>query len=559
MSENSTTTVDRPSNGPTTTPQLRHHDMILETVLDTIPSPVFYKDRQGRYLGCNEAFAEQILGLPKEAIIGASLFDLPQAIPAQLARLYARQDAVLLQEAGTQIYEAEVQCADGIRRHFVFNKATWKDVRGRPAGIVGVMLDISKRKQAEEALRKSEERFRRFFEDAVLGIFQSTAAGVILSVNPAFARMFGFSSPESLLEMLGNDAANLYENAADRQRNIRLVTRSEGPVKIETVFRRRNGTCFTGDFHAWKVRDRRGRFLYLEGFIEDITDRKRFERSLQASEERLRFLSSKLLAAQEEERRRISLELHDDLGQNLAALKLQMMAMTRRLRPDQKTLKQECRDTLTFIDNIIDSTRRLSHALNPTVLEDLKLCGTIRWMLRDFEKYAAIRTQLAMDDIDPLFSHDQQVIIYRILQEALHNIHKHSRARSVDVTICRKPQEVTLQIRDDGCGFDLDETRRRHVADRGLGLAALEERSHMLGGYLTISAKRGQGTCLDLSIPLLDGRKHPSNAAPSSPVNEGARGGEGHPADPDQRGGTPGGRPQDGDRTNGKAPSSTLL
>jgi PAS domain S-box-containing protein len=490
-------------------PRHRNHAVIMETVLDTIPSPVFYKDRAGRYLGCNEAFSGQILGLPKETIIGASLFDLPQAIPEHLARLYARQDAVLLEEAGTQTYEAEVQCADGVRRHFLFSKATWNDPRGRPAGIVGVMLDISERKQAEEALRKSEERFRRFFEDAVLGIFQSTAEGTILSINPAFAHMFGFSSPDSLLEAVSGDAASLYESAADRQRNIGLVTRSEAPVKIETRFRRRDGTGFTGDFHAWKVRDHAGRFLYLEGFIEDITDRKRFEASLRASEERLRFLSSKLLAAQEEERRRISLELHDDLGQNLAALKLQMMAMARRLRPDQKALKNECRDTLAFIDNIIDSTRRLSRALNPTVLEDLKLCGTIRWMLRDFEKYAAIRTRLTMDDIDPLFSHDQQVIIYRILQEALHNIYKHARARSVAVSICRRPQEVAIMVRDDGCGFDLDEVRQRHAADSGLGLAALEERSHMLGGYLTIASKRGHGTCLDLSIPLVGKEKHP--------------------------------------------------
>ena len=121
--------------------QKRHP--VMESVLDTIPSPVFYKDRRGRYQGCNLAFAEQILGLPKAAIVGQTLFDLPQAIPHQLASVYAKQDAELFQKGGTQFYESEVKCADGIQRHFVFNKATIVDDNGRPTGIVGVMLDIT--------------------------------------------------------------------------------------------------------------------------------------------------------------------------------------------------------------------------------------------------------------------------------------------------------------------------------------------------------------------------------------------------------------------------------
>jgi PAS domain S-box-containing protein len=482
--------------------RLRDNSMILKTVLDTIPNPVFYKDRDGRYQGCNNAFAEQILGLSKEAIIGRTLFEMPRAIPDHLARHYARQDAALFKEAGTQFYESEVQCADGMRRLFFFNKATFLDTRGKPAGIVGVMLDITEHKLAVKALRKSEERFRRFFEDVELGIFQSTREGHIMNVNPAFARMFGYHTPQDLLARVGNDASRLYVDPANRSRILRLITTSDRPVKIETRFRRRDKTVFTGDLHAWRVKNRDGRFLYLEGFIDDITDRKQFEKSLRESEQRLRFLSSKLLAAQEEERRRISMELHDDLGQNLAALKLQMQAMTRRLRQDQKGLKRECQGALAFIDRIIDSTRHLSRALNPSVIQDLKLCGTIRRMLRDFEKYAAVQTTLEMDDIDPLFSPDQQIIIYRILQEALHNIHKHARARAVRLTVSKCPREVRIEIRDDGRGFDIDQALNQYVADRGLGLAALEERSHMLGGDLRMTSAKGRGTCVRLTIPI---------------------------------------------------------
>jgi len=476
---------------------------LMQTILDTMPNPVFYKDRKGRYQGCNTAFARQILGLPKENIIGRTLFELPQAIPSHLAQNYARQDAALFCESGTQFYESEAQCADGVRRHFFFNKATFLDASGRTAGIVGVMLDITERKQAEEALRKSEERFRRFFEDVDLGIFQSTEDGHILNVNPAFARMFGYATPGELLAEAGEDATALYVDPQDRSRNLRLIITSSGPVKIETRFSRRDNTPFTGDFHAWKVKDREGRFLYLEGFIDDITERKQFEESLRDSENRLRFLSSKLLVTQEEERRRISMELHDDLGQNLAALKLQMLSMAKQLPENQAHLKGECQNALAFIDRIIEATRRLSRALSPSVIQDLKLCGTIQWMLRDFQKYAAIETHLEMDDIDPLFSPDRQIMIYRILQEALHNIHKHARARSVKLTVRFSNRRVKILICDDGRGFDVAQAKNRHVADRGLGLAALEERSHMLGGELAITSSQGEGTCVALTIPIL--------------------------------------------------------
>ena len=493
----------RKTNSKGLAQHVRTPNIIMETVLDTIPSPVFYKDREGRYQGCNLAFADQILGLPKNAIVGRTLFDLPQAIPGPLAIRYAKQDEELFQKSGTQFYESEVQCADGIRRHFFFNKATIIDTSGRPAGIIGVMLDITERKQAEVALQKSEERFRRFFEDAVLGIFQSTEGGAIQNVNPAFADMFGYTIPRDLLAAVGDDASCLYAVPADRKRILRLVMTSETPIEIETRFRRRDGTLFTGDLHIWKVKDEDGRFLYLEGFIDDITERKQFEESLRESENRLRFLSSKLLAAQEEERRRISLELHDDLGQNLAALKLQMQTMAKRLGKNQAALKNECHGALAFIDLIIGTTRHISRALSPTVIQDLKLCGTIRWMLRDFQKYAAIDTTLEMDDIDPLFSDDQQIIIYRILQEALHNVHKHARARAVLLTVRRNARdEVQIQIRDDGRGFDIDHALNRHAAERGLGLAALEERSHMLGGELEITSEKGLGTCVVLTIPI---------------------------------------------------------
>jgi PAS domain S-box-containing protein len=130
--------------------ELQNSLKFLEALIETIPSPIFFKDKQGRYLGCNDAFAQQIVGMHKGDIIGKSVFELPKAIPPDLADRYDEQDQKLCQESGIQMYETQVQCSDGERREFYFTKATFKNHVGEVAGIVGIMLDVTKRRQAEQ-------------------------------------------------------------------------------------------------------------------------------------------------------------------------------------------------------------------------------------------------------------------------------------------------------------------------------------------------------------------------------------------------------------------------
>ena len=141
--------------------ELKNNLRFLETLIETIPNPIFFSDRQGRYLGCNDAFAQQIIGMPKENVIGKTVFELPEAIPPDLAEMYYGQDQKLFRELGTQVYEMQAQCSDGIKRDFFFTKATFKNHSGDVAGIVGVMLDVTKRKRAELSLESSIIRQKR--------------------------------------------------------------------------------------------------------------------------------------------------------------------------------------------------------------------------------------------------------------------------------------------------------------------------------------------------------------------------------------------------------------
>jgi hypothetical protein len=129
----------------------------LRTLVDTIPSPLFYKDTDGRYLGCNHEFAEKIIGVDRSRILGKTLFEIPDVVPPSLARIYQEQDEKLIQRGGTQVYEAPVRCADGVLRYFEFHKSVYRDPAGDIAGIVGVMLDITQRVRFAETLSEAKE------------------------------------------------------------------------------------------------------------------------------------------------------------------------------------------------------------------------------------------------------------------------------------------------------------------------------------------------------------------------------------------------------------------
>ncbi|MFY9943768.1 MAG: PAS domain S-box protein [Desulfobacterales bacterium] len=494
---------------------LRKSQSELAAIFENAPVAILLVDAQTRVCQANrKALAiagraqEDIIGLPGGQALGCrNALDDPQGCGfgpnCQTCTVRAIVEDTL--KTGQAHHEVEAALPLGnsgaqSEMHLLVSTAPLGPLKSEMA--VVCLQDITQRKRGQEALKESEERFRRMFEDTVLGLFQGTVDGELLTVNPAFARMFGYETPEGLLSSLGSSALELYANPADRPAKIQLVMDNDNPTETEIHYRHKNGSTFWGQFRVWKVRGEKGRPLYLEGCVENITQRKQAEKSLRESENRLRFLSSRLLAAQENESRRISLEIHDNLAQNMAVLKLQLASAVNRLRKDQGKLKAECQNILKFVDRIIESMRNLSRDLSPSIIEDLKLCATLQWMLYDFEKQSDIALSLEMTGVDDLFSSADQIIIYRIFQEALNNIRKHAEARHVAVEIRKTGGQVVFQIQDDGRGFDTQENWQRHVADRGLGLAAMDERARMLGGTLVITSQRGRGTCLALTIPV---------------------------------------------------------
>jgi signal transduction histidine kinase len=225
------------------------------------------------------------------------------------------------------------------------------------------------------------------------------------------------------------------------------------------------------------------------------------EEVLRESEERLRHLASQLLLAQENERRRLALELHDDLGQSLMVLKLQLRAIEKTVPPEQWRTREESAHCLAYLNAVVENVRRLARNLRPSVLEDLGLSAGLRVLAEEFRKYHEVELSLEMDDIEGLFSRDEEINLYRIFQETLTNIAKHAQANQVRLVINRRDNGVSFKVTDDGVGFDLEQISVRDPATKGLGLAALEERVRILGGSLIIKAQENLGTEVSFTVP----------------------------------------------------------
>ncbi|MGB8992844.1 MAG: GAF domain-containing protein [Desulfobaccales bacterium] len=245
-----------------------------------------------------------------------------------------------------------------------------------------------------------------------------------------------------------------------------------------------------------------GDLAFALDFMDQETKRRRAEAALRESEERLRHLASQLLHAQERERHRLALELHDDLGQSLMVLKLQIRGIEKMLTPGQWQIKQQCDQTLGYLTAVVDNVRRLSRDLRPSILEDLGLSAALRVLADEFRKYHEVELSLDMDDLSDLFSPEEEINMFRIFQECLTNIAKHARASRVAIAIKRQEGRVAFRVEDNGRGFDLEGARTADPASRGLGLSALEERVHMLGGALEIRSQEDRGTTLAFTVPL---------------------------------------------------------
>ncbi len=356
------------------------------------------------------------------------------------------------------------------------------------------------RRQAEERLRESEERFRTLFETAGSFISVASPEGLILEFNREAERITGWRREEVLGRgFLGVAVPEAYQEEikADMQK----VLAGQATRAYEMPLKLRDGGERAFLWNVNRLLGKGGEVLGVMAVGQDITKRKEAEVNLRESEQKLRLLASQILTAQENERKRISRELHDELGQSLTILKLNLRATSRQLQ-EPLEVKEELGNLSLYLDEVIDKVRRLSRALSPAILEDLGLVPALQYLVNEFSKYYDINHHFALPNLDHLFDKESQIIIFRIFQEALTNIAKHAQATEVRLVIMESEGMALFEVEDNGQGFAVSEILGSPSMERGLGLAALDERAKMLGGSLRIWSRQGLGTRITCTVPV---------------------------------------------------------
>lgn len=455
---------------------------------NSAPVAYFSLDAQGLIVEAN-LLAAGMLGATRASLKGRRL----EEFVAQDGRaVYAVFLEQIFLRGGKESCELGFIDTDG-QRFFAHVEANG-DVAGDTCRLV--LCDISERKHAERGLIESEERFRLMADSAPVLIWITGPNQNYLWFN----RMWLDFTGRRLDEELGAGwLAGLHDDDRGACTAIQAAAfGSREPFSMEYRLRRQDGGYHYMLAHGVPRFSPSGRFLGYIGSSIDITERKKVEEALHHSRQLLRHLVSYQEKVREDERKRIAREIHDDLGQNLLALRIDVSMLHTRTLKTHPRLNARVKVALDHIDATIKAVRAAINNLRPAVL-DLGLNAAIEWQVQDFKRRSGIGCSLRMED-DFVVDDNRATALFRILQESLNNVQRHAQASEAHIRLYREGRTLYMTISDNGIGMYPDCRRKAN----SFGLVGIEERISALGGGLSITGDRVSGTVLTVSLPLHD-------------------------------------------------------
>jgi two-component system sensor histidine kinase UhpB len=350
----------------------------------------------------------------------------------------------------------------------------------------------------QRALELSERRYRAIVEDQSELIIRMLPDLTVTFVNGAYCRYFGYQ-PDALLGHSLHEH-DLPEERARAQRFVSGVSPATPTYDRDSQVRDASGALRWMHWAARGIFGADGALAEIQWVGRDVTELKRAMDALGAARERLQGLSRRLLEVQEAERRHLARELHDDIGQGLTALKLNLEALAR--GRDGALLEARIGEALETTRHTIERVRQLSVNLRPLQLDDLGLAAALRSHLDRQAKLGGLAPHFEIQEVPLKLSADIETACFRVAQEAINNIVRHSKAANVWLRLFFAGERLALSVRDDGAGFDVTAAQRRAAAGESLGVVSMEERVALAGGTLQIHSAPGQGTVIVASFPV---------------------------------------------------------
>lgn len=468
---------------------LRESELHLGSVVTAAPVILFAVDSDGIFT-LSEGKGLESFGLKAGEVVGKSVFEFYADVPkiiADIKRALAGESFINNIEIGDLIYES--------RYTPVF------DEQKAVSGIIGVSFDITERKQIENALLKSEEKFRSIIEVVSDCVWEADEKGVYKFVSPQVKDVIGYE-PEELLGKTPYDLIKPPEagRVIDYLKPITAARRNF--VFMESVVRHKNGESIITETSGVPVFNEAGKYCGYRGVVRDITARKRSENELRASQKQLRDLSAHLQSVREEERRNLARELHDEFGQSMTALKIELVRLGGKkaaARGDNQIPAM-----IDIVDTAMETVRKIVLELRPGVLDELGLAAAMEWQTKEFQKRTGIACSLHIEFEEPAACIKLKTTVFRILQECLTNIARHAQAKNVRITLRDEGTRIFFEIEDDGRGIDL--ARVEASDSHTFGILGMRERALLLDGTVEISrvetgGEGGSGTRVTVSIP----------------------------------------------------------
>jgi PAS domain S-box-containing protein len=583
----------------------------LRTIINSEPQCIKVLDNQFRLLEMNPAGLAMIEAESFEQVKGHSVLQLVNENYHESFKKLT--DAVFNDRPGT--LQFSITGLKGTKRWLETHAVPMKNAEGTIISMLGVTVDITARKKAEEELMESEEKYRTLVEQAVDAIALYDAGGKILDVNTGSANLLGYSKDE-LLQMYLHDILTP-EEIIEKPVRYDVLQSGESTVK-QRKMRRKNGVIIETEVRSQQLpdgrflsvirdlseriksqkiieeekrlsdklinslpgifywHDRPGRFLrwnkemelitgysaqeignmycldffdekdkayiaermdlvFTEGVSDaeaeivakdgsrhlyyfkalrfdfnnipcllgtgiDVSDRKKAEQELAASHEMLRQLTEHLQNIREEERSHIAREIHDELGQQLTVLKMDISWLNKRMGSEDRKIRDRMEELVEMIDTTVRSVRKISSELRPSMLDDLGLAAALEWQGQEFEKRSGIKVNMSMEAPDIRLPNHIAITLFRIFQESITNVARHAEASEVNVLLKTYDHKLEMVIRDNGKGFVVQGIENKKT----LGILGMRERISIINGEYKIESSPGKGTKVIVNVPLTE-------------------------------------------------------